>query len=106
MTGGAQVPLAQPLPDLTHSFSFNITGKQEYALGVRGRQLGLSFAPVAHLLRKLDLTTQGWAPAYVLQLLLNFCFGDFVSLTFIVSFPCIFTNITRLPGRLVGGKYE
>ena len=50
------------LPDLTRPFSLYVTEKEGYALGVLGHQLGPSFAPVAYLSKKLDLTTQGWAP--------------------------------------------
>ena len=50
------------LPDLTCPFSLYVTEKEGYALGVLGHQLGPSFAPVAYLSKKLDLTTQGWAP--------------------------------------------
>ena len=50
------------LPDLTHPFSLYVTEKVGFALGVLGHQLGPSFAHVAHLSNKLDLTIQGWAP--------------------------------------------
>jgi hypothetical protein len=51
------------LPDLTYPFSLHITEKEGFALGVLGHQLGLSFAPIAYLLKKkLDLPIQGWAP--------------------------------------------
>ncbi|XP_007639098.1 protein FAM104B isoform X1 [Cricetulus griseus] len=39
----------------------SLSEKEGYPLGVRGYQLGPSFAPVAYLLKKLDLTTQRWA---------------------------------------------
>ncbi|XP_049977221.1 uncharacterized protein [Alexandromys fortis] len=41
---------------------FKCAEKEGYALGVLGHQLGPSFAPVAYLSKKMDLTTQGWAP--------------------------------------------
>ena len=50
------------LPDLTHPFSLHVTEKEGFTLGVLGHQLGPSFAHVAHLSNKLDLTIQGWAP--------------------------------------------
>ena len=69
-----QTPLQAPalhLPDLTHPFSLYVVEKEGYALGVLGHQLGPSFAPVAYLSKKMDLTTPGH-PAYVLWRLLNF----------------------------------
>ncbi|XP_049998140.1 uncharacterized protein [Alexandromys fortis] len=50
------------LPDLTRPFSLYVAEKEGYALGVLGHQLGPSFAPVAYLSKKMDLTTWGWAP--------------------------------------------
>ena len=50
------------LPDLTRPFSLYVAEKEGYALGVLGHQLGPSFAPVAYLSKKMDLTTQGWTP--------------------------------------------
>lgn len=50
------------LPDLTRPFSLYVTEKEGYDLGALGHQLGPSFAPVAYLSKKLDLTIQGWAP--------------------------------------------
>ena len=50
------------LPDLTRPFSLYVAEKEGYALGVLGHQLGPSFAPVAYLSKKMDLTTKGWAP--------------------------------------------
>ena len=50
------------LPDLTRPFSLYVTEKEGFALGILGHQLGPSFAPVAHLSKRLDLTTQRWAP--------------------------------------------
>ena len=41
--------IALCLPDLTHPFSLCITGKEGFALGVLGHQLGPCFAPVAYL---------------------------------------------------------
>ena len=54
------------LPDLTCPFSLYVTDNEGYVLDVLGHQLGSSFARVAYLLKELDLTTQCWAPAYVL----------------------------------------
>ncbi|XP_075805352.1 MLV-related proviral Env polyprotein-like [Microtus pennsylvanicus] len=48
-------------PDLTHPFSY-VTEKEGSTLRVLGNQLVSSFAPVAYLSKKLDVTTQGWAP--------------------------------------------
>lgn len=50
------------LPDLTRPFSLYVAEKGGFALGALGHQLGPSFAPVAYLSKKLDLTSQGWAP--------------------------------------------
>lgn len=38
-----------------------VTEQEEYVLWDLGDQLGPSFAPVAYLSTKLELTTQGWA---------------------------------------------
>lgn len=50
------------LPDLTHPFFLYVTEKEGFALGALGHQIGPSFAPVAYMSKKLDLTIQGWAP--------------------------------------------
>ena len=55
-------PETSHFSDLTCPFSLYVTEKEGYALGILGHQLGPSFAPAAYLSKKLDLTTQGWAP--------------------------------------------
>jgi hypothetical protein len=39
-----------------------ISERQEFALGVLGHNIRLSFTPVAYLSKQLDFTTRGWAP--------------------------------------------
>ena len=55
-------PPALHLPDLTRPFPLYVTEKEGFALGVLGHQLGPSFAPVAYLSKRVDLTIHGWAP--------------------------------------------
>ena len=51
---------ALQLHDLPHPFSFYVTEKERFSLGVLGHQLEPSFAPVTYL-SKNDLNIQGWA---------------------------------------------
>lgn len=57
--------LALHFPDLTHPFSLCVTGKEGYALGVLGHQLGSFFIVIVYLSKEVDLTRDGY-PAFML----------------------------------------